>query len=95
MNELVNYHSWFNQLQGTRTGECTNLYNCVLLSNKVVAQKTKYLEKIKIARDPLSELSVINKHCGKSRHATLRLLKTLVFPIFFYGVETWTIDAEN
>lgn len=45
--------------------------------------------------DTLWRLSIILKESAIRKYIKLKLLTNLVFPIFFYGVETWTYKAEN
>lgn len=51
--------------------------------------------RIVLAREATVKLTKIWKDRNLTRNIKLRLLRTLVFPIFLYGAETWTIKAGD
>lgn len=44
---------------------------------------------------PLTHFTAFAISCYISGHTKPRLLNSLVFPIFYYSAETWTIKAED
>ena len=48
-----------------------------------------------LAREATAKLTHIWRDCAITRNTKLRLLKTLIFPVFLYGAETWTIKAND
>ena len=53
------------------------------------------LRRIGMAKNSMSKLSKIWRDRGITTATKMRLVKALIFPIFLYGVETWTIKARE
>lgn len=51
--------------------------------------------RIAMAKDATTRLNGIWKNRGISNNTKMRLVRALIFPIFLYGVETWTIKARE
>ncbi|XP_063537549.1 uncharacterized protein LOC134746908 [Cydia strobilella] len=51
--------------------------------------------RIGLAKEAMTRLNVIWKKRGITSATKTRLVRALVFPIFLYGVETWTIRARE
>ncbi|KAL0833060.1 hypothetical protein ABMA28_001173 [Loxostege sticticalis] len=51
--------------------------------------------RIGMTKDAMTRLNNIWKKRGISMNTKIRLVRALIFPIFLYGVETWTIRARE
>lgn len=51
--------------------------------------------RIAMAKDAMTRLNGLWKNRGITNTTKMRLVRALIFPIFLYGVETWTIKARE
>lgn len=51
--------------------------------------------RIGLAKSGMSRLSKIWKNRSITRRTKTRLVQSLVFPVFCYGAETWTIKSTD
>lgn len=91
-----------------RAGKLTDAHECIQGIDKVDnfiylgaqinsdgSSVPEIKRRIAMAKDAMTRLQVIWKNRSLGFRTKMRLVRALVFPIFMYGVETWTILARE
>lgn len=55
----------------------------------------KIRRRIEIARSAMTQLTKVWKDRSITRNTKIKLVNALVFPVFFYASETWTIHSKD